>query len=107
MVAYICAVALEGDEADLVTALVGLTQEVDGGALFRVRVKVRVRVRAGAGARVRVRVTLAAFMRLSAMLPEASTTKMTSEPALRAIFLARTSLCSMYTPFFLAGLATC
>ena len=105
MVAYICAVALEGDEADLVTALVGLTQEVDGGALFRVRVKVRVRVRAGA--RVRVRVTLAAFMRLSAMLPEASTTKMTSEPALRAIFLARTSLCSMYTPFFLAGLATC
>jgi hypothetical protein len=105
VVAYICAVALEGDEADLVTALVGLTQEVDGGALFRVRVKVRVRVRAGA--RVRVRVTLAAFMRLSAMLPEASTTKMTSEPALRAIFLARTSLCSMYTPFFLAGLATC
>jgi len=40
------------------------------------------------------------------MLPEASTTKMTREPALRAIFLARTSLCSMYTPFFLAGLAT-
>mmetsp|Transcript_11787 Transcript_11787/g.14957 ORF Transcript_11787/g.14957 Transcript_11787/m.14957 type:complete len:201 (+) Transcript_11787:1108-1710(+) len=42
---------------------------------------------------------LAAFMRLSAIDPEASTTKMTSEPALRAIFFARTSLCSMYTPF--------
>lgn len=40
---------------------------------------------------------LAAFIRLSAMLPLASTTKTMSEPALRAIFLERTSLCSIKT----------
>ena len=34
---------------------------------------------------------LAAFMRLRAMLPDASTAKMTSAPALRTIFLVRTS----------------
>mmetsp|Transcript_36323 Transcript_36323/g.77462 ORF Transcript_36323/g.77462 Transcript_36323/m.77462 type:complete len:279 (+) Transcript_36323:212-1048(+) len=40
----------------------------------------------------------AAFMRLSAMEPDASTTKMMSDPAFRAIFFVRTSLCSMNTP---------
>eukprot|EP00966_Prymnesium_polylepis_P071438 1659595-Prymnesium_polylepis.1 len=45
---------------------------------------------------------LAAFMRLRAIEPEASTTKITSEPALRAIFFARTSDASMNTLFFLS-----
>mmetsp|Transcript_69814 Transcript_69814/g.102309 ORF Transcript_69814/g.102309 Transcript_69814/m.102309 type:complete len:203 (-) Transcript_69814:1661-2269(-) len=40
---------------------------------------------------------LQAFMRLSAIEPEASTQKITSAPALRAILLIRTSDCSMYT----------
>ncbi len=41
--------------------------------------------------------TLAADMRLRAMLPEASTTNMTSAPALRASFLLRMSDRSTYT----------
>lgn len=40
----------------------------------------------------------AAFMRLSAMEPLASTTKMMSDPALRAIFFVRVSDFSMNTP---------
>lgn len=46
---------------------------------------------------------LAAFMRLSAIEPDASTTKTMSEPALRAIFLERTSDCSMYTGLLRLG----
>ena len=41
--------------------------------------------------------TLAAFIRLSAIEPDASHTKMMSEPALRAIRLIRTSEFSMNT----------
>ena len=41
---------------------------------------------------------LAAFIRFRFMEPEASTAKMMRDPAYRAIFLFRTSLCSMKTP---------
>lgn len=45
----------------------------------------------------RMQAPLAAAMRLSAIEPDASTTKMTSAPALRASFLDRMSLFSTYT----------